>query len=52
MLEHFPTVLTTEILEIKTRLFGPPEPTLKKGKRRLHADPRSPYAFSTTLHDE
>ncbi|SJL16705.1 uncharacterized protein ARMOST_20234 [Armillaria ostoyae] len=52
MLEHYPTVLTTEILEIKTRLFGPPEPTLKKWQRHPHADARSPYASSTTLRDE
>ncbi|PBK69477.1 hypothetical protein ARMSODRAFT_957103 [Armillaria solidipes] len=30
MLENYPTVLTTEILEIKTRLFGSREPTLKR----------------------
>ncbi|SJL16699.1 uncharacterized protein ARMOST_20228 [Armillaria ostoyae] len=52
MLEHYPTVLTTEILEIKTGIFGPPEPTLKKGQRRPHADPKSLYASSTTLRDE
>ncbi|KAK0431267.1 hypothetical protein EV421DRAFT_1911997 [Armillaria borealis] len=30
MLEHYPIVLTTKILEIKTRLFGSREPTLKR----------------------
>ncbi|KAK0436694.1 hypothetical protein EV421DRAFT_1739389 [Armillaria borealis] len=44
--------LTTEILEIKTRLFGTPEPTLKKGQRRPHADVRSSYTSSTSLRDE
>ncbi|SJL11064.1 uncharacterized protein ARMOST_14465 [Armillaria ostoyae] len=52
MLEHYPTVLTTEILEIKTRLFGPPEPTLKKGQRGPHADARPLYASSTILRDK